>query len=156
MTIENKETAGLPLPPPLLMGIFLVVALIFGWALPVPIPSPVWMRVIGMVILFGGFGLAISAVRTMMLSQTSPDPHTPTSAIVTRGPYKFTRNPIYLGFVLIVIGLPLVLGFYWGAILSPIVIDAYNRLIITREEAYLERKFGQQYLEYISRVRRWL
>ena len=156
MTNGHKEPAGLPLPPPVLMLIFLVVALIFGWTLPVPIPSPGWIRAAGLLIVIGGIGADVTAFRSMVQSHTSPDPHTPTTTIVTSGPYQLSRNPIYLGFVLIVIGLPLALGFYWGAILSPVVIDAYNRLIITREEAYLERKFGQQYLDYKSKVRRWL
>ena len=156
MAKESKETAGLPVPPPLLMVIFLVVAFVFGWKLPVPIPCPVWMKMIGWLIILGGLGAAFSAVRTMTQAHTSPDPHTPTSALVKQGPYRYSRNPIYLGFLLLMIGLPLTFGFYWGAILSPVLVDAYNRLIIEREEAYLERKFGQEYIEYKSKVRRWL
>jgi protein-S-isoprenylcysteine O-methyltransferase Ste14 len=138
------------------MGIFLVVALLFGWKLPVPIPCPWWMQALGALILLAGLACAFSAVRTMFHTHTSPDPRTPVNAIVSDGPYQFTRNPIYLGFVLIVIGVPLAFGWYWGAILSPVVVDAYNRLIIEREEAYLERKFGALYLSYKTRVRRWL
>jgi protein-S-isoprenylcysteine O-methyltransferase Ste14 len=156
MTSNDRDHAGLPLPPPLLMGIFLVTALLFGWKLPVPIPCPWWMQALGALILLAGLACAFSAVRAMFHAHTSPDPRTPVNAIVSDGPYKFTRNPIYLGFVLVVIGLPLALGYYWGAILSPVVVDAYNRLIIEREEAYLERKFGPLYLSYKTRVRRWL
>jgi protein-S-isoprenylcysteine O-methyltransferase Ste14 len=153
---ESKKTAGLPVPPPLLMVIFLIVAFLFGWKLPVPIPFPAWMEFVGWLIIFCGLAAAFSAVRAMTQAHTSPDPHTPTSALVRQGLYRYSRNPIYLGFVLLMIGLPLIFGFYWGAILSPVLVDAYNRLIIEREEAYLERKFGQEYLEYKSKVRRWL
>ncbi len=156
MKKENKDTPGLPMPPPFLMAIFLVVALAFGWKLPIPVACPWWMQVIGGAVVLSGLACAFSAVRAMFHAQTSPSPRNPTSTLVTDGPYKFTRNPIYLGFILAVIGLPLMLGFYWGAILAPVAGDAYNRLIIEREETYLERKFGKAYLDYKAKVRRWL
>jgi protein-S-isoprenylcysteine O-methyltransferase Ste14 len=138
------------------MFIFLIVALLFGWFLPLPIPRPWWVRLAGGLITLCGLWLARNAVRAQSQAHTSVDPYTPTTAIVTDGPYRFSRNPIYLGFVLLVTGIPLIFGFYWGAILSLVAIDAYNRLIISREEQYLEKKFGQSYLDYKSRVRRWL
>ena len=78
------------------------------------------------------------------------------SQIVTTGIYGFTRNPIYLGFLLIVIGLPLNSGLIWGLLLAPLYILGMNRLVIEHEEAYLEKKFGEPYTSYRSRVRRWL
>ena len=156
MPKENQKTAGLPFPPSLLMGIFLVVALLFGWKLPIPIPCPWWMKAIGYVLTLCSLGIYLSAGQAMKKAHTSSDPSTPTSAIVTEGPYRFSRNPIYLSFVLIVISLPLILGYYWGAILAPVAIDAYNRLMIEREEIYLEQQFKPTYPEYKSRVRRWL
>jgi protein-S-isoprenylcysteine O-methyltransferase Ste14 len=76
--------------------------------------------------------------------------------VVTSGIYRFTRNPIYLGFLLAVIGLPLNSGFYWGIIVAPFYILLMNRLVIQHEEAYLTRKFGKAYTDYTSQVRRWL
>ncbi|MCX6082292.1 MAG: isoprenylcysteine carboxylmethyltransferase family protein [Chloroflexi bacterium] len=156
MAKENNKTARLPLPPAILMAIFLIVALLFGWKLPIPVPFPVWMKLVGWAISLGGIGIGFSAVRTMEKAHTSPDPDKPTSEIVKQGPYRLSRNPIYLSYVMFVIGLPLAIGYYWGAILAPIVVDAYDRLIIAREETYLEHIFGQKYLEYKSSVRRWL
>ena len=156
MPKENKKNAGLPIPPPLLMAIFLVVALLFGWKLPIPIPFPAWMKITGWGLSLAAIGIGLSAVRAMRKAHTSPDPRTPTSAIVSAGPFRFSRNPIYLSFVLVLISLPLIFGYYWGAILAPVAIDAYNRLIIEREETYLEQQFKQVYLDYKSRVRRWL
>jgi len=77
-------------------------------------------------------------------------------ALVTGGPYRFSRNPIYLGFVLILAGFPLFSGTVWGAILVPVLILNLNNLVIQHEEAYLEKKFGEAYAGYRSRVRRWL
>ena len=72
------------------------------------------------------------------------------------GVYRFTRNPIYLGFLLMVIGLPLNSGLYSGIVIAPFFAVTMNRLVIEREEAYLEKKFKDVYTSYKSRVRRWL
>lgn len=156
MAKDDKDTANLPVPPPLLLVIFLGVALVFGWKLPIPIPFPAWMQIVGWMILLCGLGLAFSAVDAMRRVNTSPDPRTPTSEMARSGPYLLSRNPIYLGYLAVVIGLPLIFGYYWGIVLAPVVVDAYTRLIIEREEIYLKRKFGQKYLDYASKVRRWL
>ncbi len=84
------------------------------------------------------------------------DTGTPTTQITTGGPHQFSSNPIYLGYVAQVIGISLILGTYWGLILSPMVLDAYNRLIIEREETYLAHKFGQIFLENLLKIRRWI
>ncbi len=156
MTKDVKDTVRLPIHPPYLMIIFLGVALAFGWKLPIPIPFPFWMTLIGWIIILCGLGLVFSALRAMQQVHTSVNPGTPTTQIATSGPYQFSRNPIYLGYVAQVIGIPLILGTYWGLILSPMVLDAYNRLIIEREETYLTHKFGQIYLDYLQKVRRWI
>ncbi len=156
MKKDTSETVRMPVPPLILMIIFLGVALVFGWKLPIPIPFPVWMKAIGGMIVLFGFGLAFSAVRAMRKVQTSPNPSTPTIQIATSGPYKISRNPIYFGYIAIGIGFPLVMGTYWGLVLSPMVIDAYYRLIIMREEIYLTQKFGKTYTDYQSKVQRWL
>lgn len=156
MSEEIHDTAGLPLPPPALMTIFIVASLLLDWRLALPLPFPAWMKVLGWVFVLGGFGIAVSAVQAMIKSNTSPDPRTPVRALVTAGPYQWSRNPIYLGFLIIVMGLPLILGSYWGVLLSPLMLLTFNQVIIRREEAYLQRLFGQSYQDYRSQVRRWL
>lgn len=156
MTKDPNDTVRLPVQPPLLMAIFLAVALIFGWKLPIPIPFPGWMQIVGWMVILSGLGLAFSAVDAMRRAGTSPDPRKPTTGLATSGPYQLSRNPIYLGYVAVVIGIPLIFGAYWGIVLAPVVVDAYNRLVIDREENYLKRKFGQQYTDYLAKVRRWL
>jgi protein-S-isoprenylcysteine O-methyltransferase Ste14 len=91
-----------------------------------------------------------------MRAQTTLDPHGSVSTIVTSGPYRFSRNPIYLGFLCLLIGFPFIFRNYWGLILSPLLIVLMNTLVIQHEEAYLEKKFGEAYTGYKSRVRRWL
>ena len=91
-----------------------------------------------------------------MTAMARRDPHGTTKHLVTSGIYRFTRNPIYMGFLLMVIGLPLISGWIWGLVLAPFFMLTMSRLVIEREEAYLERKFKSQYTDYTSRVRSWL
>jgi protein-S-isoprenylcysteine O-methyltransferase Ste14 len=75
---------------------------------------------------------------------------------VVDGPYRFSRNPIYLGMAALYVALTFLLGIMWALLFLPFVLVAIDRLIIAREEPYLERKFGQDYVEYTKRVRRWV
>jgi protein-S-isoprenylcysteine O-methyltransferase Ste14 len=75
---------------------------------------------------------------------------------VAEGPYRFTRNPIYLGFTLVYGGVTALANSPWGALLLPFVLVLMQRGVIQREERYLERVFGEEYLQYKTRVRRWI
>ena len=103
-----------------------------------------------------GLMLAFAAVRELAKARTTIDPHGSVSTVVMSGPYQFTRNPIYLGFVCILIGFPMIFGTWWGIVLVTVFILLMNSLVIQYEEAYLEKKFGDVYTNYKSRVRRWL
>ena len=113
----------------------------------------VWL---GYALVLVGLGLAISAASGFFRARTTLDPHGSVSNIVTSGPYRFSRNPIYLGFLCLLIGFPFIFRNYWGLILSPLLIVLMNVMVIRYEEAYLEKKFGEVYTGYKSRVRRWL
>ena len=135
----------------ILLGAFLLNGLS-----PLPLAFPKFMEWTGYVLVFAGLGFAVSAVSQFGRMHTTLDPHGSVSTVVTSGPYRFSRNPIYLGFVCTLIGLPLALGNYWGAVLSPLLMMLLYRLVIKHEEAYLEEKFKDGYASYKSRVRRWL
>lgn len=142
--------------PPIVALLFIVIAYVLGRFVPLPfIPSMIW-RSFGLLLTFIGFLLGIGALIEFRRARTSLDPHGSTKQVVTAGIYRFTRNPIYLGFLLMVIGLPLNSGLIWGIVLAPLYIIAMTRLVIEHEEAYLEKKFKDQYTGYKSRVRRWL
>jgi protein-S-isoprenylcysteine O-methyltransferase Ste14 len=102
------------------------------------------------------FALAIWAIVTIRKAGTQVETYKPTTTIVANGPYRFTRNPIYLGMVLGLIGLAIAFDSLW--ILATLVLFylVIRYGVVVREEAYLERKFGDVYLGYKSRVRRWL
>lgn len=142
--------------PPIVALMFIVIAYVLGRFVPLPVAVPVMVRYVGLFLTFLGFLLGIGAFLEFRRARTTVDPHGSTKQLVTSGIYRFTRNPIYLGFLLMVIGLPLNSGFYWGIVMAPFYILLMNRLVIEHEEAYLERKFGKIYTSYMSQVRRWI
>jgi len=142
--------------PPLVMLAHLLAAFFLNWAIPLPFGFPKPFEWAGYILVLVGLGIAFSAVSQFGKMHTTLDPHGSVSTIVTSGPYRYSRNPIYLGFVSTLIGLPLALGNYWGAVLSPLLMISMVQLVIKHEEAYLEEKFRDVYTSYKSRVRRWL
>ena len=142
--------------PPVVALMFIVIAYFLGRFVPIPFSAPVILRFIGLALTFVGFLFGIGASIEFRKARTTLDPHASAKQLVTSGIYRFTRNPIYLGFLLMVIGLPLNSGLFWGIVMAPFYVFMMNRLIIQAEEAYLERKFGKTYTGYASRVRRWL
>jgi len=100
--------------------------------------------------------IAASSFIMFRRARTSFLPFKPAAALVTNGPYRFTRNPMYLSLVLLYVGLALRSDLFWVLALAPIAIVLVQYLAIVREEQYLERKFGQEYLIYKARVRRWV
>lgn len=142
-------------PPIVALG-FIVAAILLGRFIQIPFAVPVVLRNIGFALTFIGFLLGVGAFIEFRKARTTLDPHSSVKQLVTSGVYRITRNPIYLGFLLMVIGLPLNSGIYWGILIAPFFAATMSRLVIEREEAYLEKKFKEQYTNYRSRVRRWL
>lgn len=153
---ESVDHAESRISPPILTLIHLAGAFVLQRLLPIPFPVPGGLRILGGLIALGGVALAVLAVRQFSLARTTVEPHGSVTFVVKNGPNRFSRNPIYIGYVCLLAGIPLALNSYWGLILSPLLVFLFNRLVIKFEEAYLERKFGQAYLDYKSRVRRWL
>lgn len=156
MTERNMDHAQVMVAPPLVFLSYLIGALIVNWLIPFPTPWTFILRIVGGLMVIAGFLLAGSAISQMRKVHTSPDPHQPVTAMVTNGPYRFTRNPIYLGFFLIYLGFTLLAGTLWGLIASPFLLWTITNAVIHAEEIYLEDKFKDQYTGYKSRVRRWI
>ena len=156
MTEQTLDHAQVKIHPPVLTLIHVAAAFLLNWLIPFPATLPQIWKSLGVVLVLAGLALAFMAVRQFSVAHTTLDPHGSVKTIVTSGVYRFSRNPIYLGFVCALIGLPLALGTYWGAALSPLLAMGLNALVIRHEEAYLEKKFGDEYAGYRSRVRRWL
>ena len=103
-----------------------------------------------------GLAVAIAAKRRFTSAGTAVRPTQPTTAIVADGIYRYTRNPMYAGMTLILFGLGLMLNQLWFLLAVPLAMTAVTYLAIKREETYLERKFGAEYLAYKKKVRRWV
>ena len=116
-------------------------------------PLGLW---VGRVFIFAGLGLMVAALWSFQAAKTSPIPHTQPDAIITSGVFGLSRNPIYLGDLLVLLGL----GLGWGAILTVLVAPAFAVLITRRfilaEEKRLEHRFPDQFTAYKTRVRRWI
>jgi len=153
---EPIDHARVVLPPPLVFAGFLLLAIVLNLVIPLPPPWLEMLRDIAVVVVLGGLFLGGWCIRLMVQAHTSPDPHRPTSVLLTEGPYRRSRNPIYLGFLLIYIGLTVLVGTLWGILLSPLVLWTVTRLVVGPEESYLQARFDAQYLAYKSRVRQWL
>jgi len=110
----------------------------------------------GIIVLGSILGLGLWSVVLFRRSGQSENPWKPTPLIVERGPFRLTRNPMYLQMVLVCIGFAVMLMNVWIAILTPVCAWLLQRYAILPEEAYLERKFGDAYRDYAKRVRRWL
>ena len=110
----------------------------------------------GVALMFLGAALAIWGVLTFRRAGTTVLPFRSAAAMVRDGPYRFTRNPMYVGMTLAYVGLALVFNTMWPVVALPLVLVALVRLVISREEEYLEAVFGDEYLGYKRDVRRWL
>jgi protein-S-isoprenylcysteine O-methyltransferase Ste14 len=153
---QDRPGTNKNIHPPVVASLFIFIAYVLGRLIPLRLAVPAFVQNLGLLLTFAGFLLGIGALLEFRKARTTLDPHGSSTQVVTSGIYRFTRNPIYLGFLLMLIGLPLVSGLYWGVVLSPFYILTMNRLIIEQEETYLEKKFGNAYISYASRVRRWL
>lgn len=153
---QDRPNINRNIHPPFVALLFIVIAYFLGRFAPLPFVAPIILRNVGLLMTFVGFLLGIGAFVEFRKARTTLDPHGSAKQLVTSGIYRFTRNPIYLGFLLMVIGLPLNSGLYWGVVMAPFYIIAMDRLVIEREETYLEKKFKDAFTSYKSRVRRWL
>jgi len=100
--------------------------------------------------------LFVGALTAFRRARTTLIPNRPATAFVTRGPYGFTRNPMYLSLVALYIAAALWLNSWWALVLLPVVVIIIDRAVIAREERYLGSAFPAEYSAYRARVRRWL
>jgi protein-S-isoprenylcysteine O-methyltransferase Ste14 len=154
--IQEKEHPQLILNPFLIyIGIGALAALLQA-LLPLPFFPIQTARIAGATIMIINFLFGLPAFLQMFQAKTSPNPSHPTTALVLKGPYHFTRNPMYLGLTLIYMGLMIFLRLPWGVLFIPLVIWLITAWVIWPEEQYLERRFGSEYLDYKKAVHRWL
>lgn len=152
----NADTPGVIAPPPLVY----LCSILAGWVLQYLWPLEVLPARMGTAL--GGPVILVAVVffvlciRELRAAGTSIQTRRPTTVIIRTGPYRFSRNPIYLSLTLFQIGVGIWVNSVWilGMVVPTLVLMSYG--VIGREERYLGRKFGEEYLQYKSLVRRWL
>jgi protein-S-isoprenylcysteine O-methyltransferase Ste14 len=142
------------LPPPIIAALVMGVAWLLDrvWTLQVGPPAVA----LGGMVIFLAIGLAGWAVLALVKAGNDPRPDRPDAAMVETGPYRRSRNPIYLGLLLGATGLALIWGTLWAWLGVAVLHGVLDRLVIAKEEAYLAARFGAAYEGYKGRVRRWM
>ena len=157
---EARDGARVRFPPPLIPLAALLLGVALQHWLPlhvgVQVPPVVRYAVGGLVILLPLLGLGLPGVMALRRTGQSEIPWTPTTEIVQGGPFRFSRNPMYLQMVLLCVGFAILLFNPWILLITPLVAWALYQFAIRPEEKYLEAKFGAEYLSYRQRVRRWI
>lgn len=150
---------GVRIPPP---AIFVIGGLL-AWGLHTRLAFTIdgsgaglVQQVLGAIAVVSGLASVIWAGVTLTRSHTTLHPNHAASHLVTSGPYARTRNPIYLGFTAMFLGIALIVNSGWMIVLLPLVMIVVVALAITREERHLQSRFGAEFETYARRVRRWL
>jgi protein-S-isoprenylcysteine O-methyltransferase Ste14 len=152
----EEDRPGVPIAPPLLFVFPIIAALALEWFFPTSFAQGPIRWIIGALMFLVGIALTVCGFITQKRAGTDPIPFNPSTRIVAHGVYRFSRNPMYLGFAVCTFGLAILVDSQWMLFAVPIGLVLTDRLVITREELYLERKFGEEYLDYKRRVRRWI
>lgn len=153
--IKKRETPGVIAPPLLIYGLAFGAAWLLQMQQPLQIAA--FNLEIGAYITLGlGAWLVLWAFMAMRLARTSASPYKPAETLVTGGPFRFSRNPVYLAMTLLYLGSALLLNTLWPLVLLPVVLITMLLGVIFREERYLLLRFGAKYLKYKVSVRRWL
>jgi protein-S-isoprenylcysteine O-methyltransferase Ste14 len=150
------DRPGVPIAPPLLFVLPILASPALEWFVPTSFVHGAFRWILGAIFLVAGLGLNIGGFVTQKRAGTDPIPFNPSTHIAVHGPYRFSRNPMYIGLALLTLGIAVLCDCAWILLAVPIGLVLIDRLIITREERYLERKFGEEYLSYKRRVRRWI
>ena len=155
MTSE-KDNPGVIAPPPLIFLTGLFIGGLVSWFYPLAFLPTFFSIVAGVFLILAGIGIIFAAIIKMRRAATNVEPWKPTTAIIDNGVYGISRNPIYLAMTLIYTGVSFAFNSFWFLPPLVIVLIVMHFGVILREEKYLERKFGADYLNYKNRVRRWI
>jgi len=153
---EKVNHPQLVLNPLILFALTIAVTALLQWLIPVHAIPLVPARIVGIALFFGGLALGFPALVGMIRARTSPNPdHAPT-ALVLGGIYRVTRNPMYLGMIIAYAGLFIFTQSLWWLIFLPLLAWLMTIWVVIPEEKFLAQKFGDEYLQFKTRVHRWV
>jgi protein-S-isoprenylcysteine O-methyltransferase Ste14 len=155
-TSSDRDTPGVRVPPPLVFLATIVVGVAIDRAAPLPIVPTAIAAWLGGALVLVGLALSGLSVREFRKAKTTIQPNRPASTLVATGPFRYSRNPMYLALSIVQIGLGVWINSAWVLVLLVPALIWIRRSVIAREERHLRAKFGEAYLAYQARVRRWL
>lgn len=142
--------------PPLLLLAGIAVGVALGAWLPIPVSPPAAVQIAGYFLIALGIAFDFSAIWTMWRARTNILPHKAAGELVTSGPFRLSRNPIYVGNTITLFAMAFAFSNLWYAIAALVMALLVDRLAIRREEAHLAARFGKRWNAYASRTPRWL
>jgi protein-S-isoprenylcysteine O-methyltransferase Ste14 len=149
--------ARVRIPPPLVFVGWIGVGVLLRWLVePVELPLGVAARVGGAILIVAGFALGGWGFGLFKRTGQDPAPWKPSPTLVIAGPYRFTRNPMYVGMTAIQIGIGVCAANVWIVALAPVALLVVHVTAVCPEEAYLAERFGHDYARYKTTVRRYL
>ncbi|MCB1877039.1 MAG: isoprenylcysteine carboxylmethyltransferase family protein [Chromatiales bacterium] len=154
--IAGEDHANVHFPPPLIHGVGVMSGLGLSYLYPLVLPKSSSLVWVGAGLLALALAIASSAFREFARSRNPVPPNRPIHGLMTAGPFRFTRNPLYLALACLHAGFGLVAGNAWVLLILVPSLLWVRYYVIVREEAYLTRRFGQPYLDYQAQVRRWI
>lgn len=154
MNTEIDRPRGVPAPV-IFIGV-LILGFLLNWAFPLAFYPGRSTQIAGVIIVVPGVLIGSSGIIEMRRANTSPDPREPTTALVEKGVFRYTRNPLYLSMFVFFVAIAVFLDILWLILLFPLLFFIVERRTVKPEELYLEQKFGETYLQYKKRVRRWI
>jgi len=154
----RKDNPGIKVPPPFIYAGLFILSFLIQRIRPMDASAFHTPMAIVLSVLLAGAGtvFGLVAIRQFIRAGTSVLPVKPASSLQTGGLYAVTRNPMYMGLLLLYAGLALRFGNWWTLVLLPLLVYIMQSYVIRREEAYLLRRFGEQYEAYRKKVRRWI
>jgi protein-S-isoprenylcysteine O-methyltransferase Ste14 len=152
---EPRDTAGVIAPPPIIYLVFLLLGFVLESVMP-DNDLPAVVQWLGALLIVAGLALGFGFERALKRADTPANPFKPTQSIATDGVYRFTRNPAYLSMTIVYVGIALAADAPWALVLLIPATLVIQFGVIAREERYLERSFGDEYLSYKQRTRRWI
>jgi protein-S-isoprenylcysteine O-methyltransferase Ste14 len=158
MEKDTDDHPSIIIAPPLLFLICMGGGFLLDYLFPLKIIRwPWWPRIIcsGILMMISAY-FALGSMRILLRNKTPFDPSKPTKTIVRQGPFRFSRNPMYLALLLLLAGVAIVSGSIWMILAVVALLIVLDIIAVRPEEEYLERNFGGQYLAYKAKVRRWL
>lgn len=153
---EDQDNPGINVPPPLIYVVPLILGLLLDRRAHIPFLPRSAARSLGWPLIGAAVTLNTWFLRTIRDAEVPIRTDKPVPRLTTEGPFRYSRNPSYLALALLYAGIAVLRNSLWVILLLPVVVGVMQHEVIGREERYLERTFGEEYLDYKTSVRRWL